>query len=330
MNILHSFNKSQSTTLLINTLCIALWILPYILQQALIVPTEITIFGFSIMTFSNPLLCISTQIIAAIIIFVCVSLFVFPKYTNTISYLQINLMMLSASSWQAAQIFGSHTIATILVIIALLYMLSLDTNDNSVKILNVLILLILSSIFCVYFLWLIPVFLLGMIVLEGIKAKSIVLVLLVITVSAISIVGYAYLFDGIDTVKEYFMSISDFKTVEYSMEYVLNNAIFFSSIIFFVASISIYSLTQRDFNLRTKYIISFLIIIWVFLTLYILIFANGINIFSLLHTIITSLFVSLNFLDYRSKQRNTIFVVFISLIFVCYMLRFACGLLNYL
>ena len=130
MNILHSFNKSHSTTLLINTLCIALWILPYILQQALIVPTEITIFGFSIMTYSNPLLCISTQIIAAIIIFVCVSLFVFPKYTNTISYLQINLMMLSASSWQAAQIFGSHTIATVLVLIALLYMLTLDTNDG--------------------------------------------------------------------------------------------------------------------------------------------------------------------------------------------------------
>jgi len=232
-------------------------------------------------------------------------------------------MMLSASSWQAAQIFGSHIIATILVLIALLYMLSLDTNDNSVKILNVLILLILSSIFCVYFLWLIPVFLLGMIVLEGIKAKSIVLVMLIITIGAISIVGYGYLLDGIDTVKEYFMSISDFKTVEYSMEYVLNNAMFFSSIIFFAISIPIYSLSQRDFNLRTKYIITFLIIIWIFLTLYILIFANGSNIFSLLHTIITSLFVSLNFLDYRSKQRNTIFVVFISLIFVCYMLRFA-------
>ena len=202
-------------------------------------------------------------------------------------------------------------------------MLSLDTNDNSVKILNVLILLILSSIFCVYFLWLIPVFLLGMIVLEGIKAKSIVLVMLIITIGAISIVGYGYLLDGIDTVKEYFMSISDFKTVEYSMEYVLNNAMFFSSIIFFAISIPIYSLSQRDFNLRTKYIITFLIIIWIFLTLYILIFANGSNIFSLLHTIITSLFVSLNFLDYRSKQRNTIFVVFISLIFVCYMLRFA-------
>ena len=152
--------------------------------------------------------------------------------------------------------------------------------------------------------------------------------MLIITIGAISIVGYAYLLDGIDTVKEYFMSISDFKTVEFSMEYVLNNAMFFSSIIFFAISIPIYSLSQRDFNLRTKYIITFLIIIWIFLTLYILIFANGSNIFSLLHTIITSLFVSLNFLDYRSKQRNTVFVVFISLIFVCYMLRFAVRLLK--
>ncbi len=325
MTLLNVLNRSWGATFLINILLIALYLLPYLFLDNPISNLEVSVFGIPIVAGVPVWIVVIMQLVVAMAFFLWASVFLFSKYTDIISYLQFSLMMMLMVCWQSVQLIGEQTVATVFAFVALLQIINIDsTRDNTSNVLNSLILLILASVFRVDFMWLLPIFFIGIFVLEvGVRVKSIVLVLFTTVVAMGTLMGVAYLTGNTEHVTRYYANIFNLNCVQYSVIYLVNNIVFFLSIIFFAVSVLLYWQTHNRFRLKTKRTITFVVLIWFFLTLYMLMFDGGIEAFSFLHLMLTSLFVSLNFVDYHSQFKNKIFLTFIILLIISYIIRFA-------
>ncbi len=322
MQILQSLNRSWLTTLTINIFLVALWWIPYLLNYRHIPEATISVFNIDSIIVLTPPIAILLQFITSILMFIWVSRFLFSKYINIVTYLQFSMMMLLYTTWDSAQIFGNHIISSALLMVALLEIIKIDFSQNNIKeIFNTFTALVIASIFQIDFLFFIPLFILGVFILDGFKRKSVLTIIFVLFVGVASIIGYAYIFDIIDDVVNYYRQILNLEIATYSLSFVLDNIAFFITIIFSAISLFFYFQNQSNFRFNTKRTMAFLIMIWICLTLYMMIFVIANNGLSLFYIILSSLFLSLCFIDYRSKHKNIIFIIL--LIFLClnYILR---------
>ncbi len=322
MQILQSLNRSWLTTLTINIFLVALWWTPYLLNYRHIPEATISVFNIDSIIVLTPPIAILLQFITSILMFIWVSRFLFSKYINIVTYLQFSMMMLLYTTWDSAQIFGNHIISSALLMVALLEIIKIDFSQNNIKeIFNTFTALVIASIFQIDFLFFIPLFILGVFILDGFKRKSVLTIIFVLFVGVASIIGYAYVFDIIDDVVNYYRQILNLEIATYSLSFVLDNIAFFITIIFSAISLFFYFQNQSNFRFNTKRTMTFLIMIWICLTLYMMMFVIANNGLSLFYIIISSLFLSLCFIDYRSKHKNIIFIIL--LIFLClnYILR---------
>lgn len=322
MQILQSLNRSWLTTLTINIFLVALWWTPYLLNYRHIPEATISVFNIDSIIVLTPPIAILLQFITSILMFIWVSRFLFSKYINIVTYLQFSMMMLLYTTWDSAQIFGNHIISSALLMVALLEIIKIDFSQNNIKeIFNTFTALVIASIFQIDFLFFIPLFILGVFILDGFKRKSVLTIIFVLFVGVASIIGYAYVFDIIDDVVNYYRQILNLEIATYSLSFVLDNIAFFITIIFSAISLFFYFQNQSNFRFNTKRTMAFLIMIWICLTLYMMMFVIANNGLSLFYIILSSLFLSLCFIDYRSKHKNIIFIIL--LIFLClnYILR---------
>ncbi len=322
MQILQSLNRSWLTTLTINIFLVALWWIPYLLNYRHIPEATISVFNIDSIIVLTPPIAILLQFITSILMFIWVSRFLFSKYINIVTYLQFSMMMLLYTTWDSAQIFGNHIISSALLMVALLEIIKIDFSQNNIKeIFNTFTALVIASIFQIDFLFFIPLFILGVFILDGFKRKSVLTIIFVLFVGVASIIGYAYVFDIIDDVVNYYRQILNLEIATYSLSFVLDNIAFFITIIFSAISLFFYFQNQSNFRFNTKRTMAFLIMIWICLTLYMMMFVIANNGLSLFYIILSSLFLSLCFIDYRSKHKNIIFIIL--LIFLClnYILR---------
>lgn len=322
MQILQSLNRSWLTTLTINIFLVALWWIPYLLNYRHIPEATISVFNIDSIIVLTPPIAILLQFITSILMFIWVSRFLFSKYINIVTYLQFSMMMLLYTTWGSAQIFGNHIISSALLMVALLEIIKIDFSQNNIKeIFNTFTALVIASIFQIDFLFFIPLFILGVFILDGFKRKSVLTIIFVLFVGVASIIGYAYVFDIIDDVVNYYRQILNLEIATYSLSFVLDNIAFFITIIFSAISLFFYFQNQSNFRFNTKRTMAFLIMIWICLTLYMMMFVIANNGLSLFYIILSSLFLSLCFIDYRSKHKNIIFIIL--LIFLClnYILR---------
>lgn len=322
MQILQSLNRSWLTTLTINIFLVALWWIPYLLNYRYIPEATISVFNIDSIIVLTPPIAILLQFITSILMFIWVSRFLFSKYINIVTYLQFSMMMLLYTTWDSAQIFGNHIISSALLMVALLEIIKIDFSQNNIKeIFNTFTALVIASIFQIDFLFFIPLFILGVFILDGFKRKSVLTIIFVLFVGVASIIGYAYVFDIIDDVVNYYRQILNLEIATYSLSFVLDNIAFFITIIFSAISLFFYFQNQSNFRFNTKRTMAFLIMIWICLTLYMMMFVIANNGLSLFYIILSSLFLSLCFIDYRSKHKNIIFIIL--LIFLClnYILR---------
>lgn len=324
MTLLNILNRSWGATFLINILLIVLYLLPYLFLDNPIGNLEVSVFGIPIVVGVPVWIVVIMQLVVSMAFFLWASVFLFSKYTDIISYLQFSLMMMLTVCWQSVQLIGEQTIATIFAFVALLQIINIDsTRNNTSNIFNMLIMLILSTVFRVEFTWLLPVFFVGILKLEGMRTKSIFLTIFTVAVAIGSILGIGYLTNSISLIIDYYSSILTLDLTQYSATYFVDNIAFFLSIIFFIVSMGYYLQTQKQFRLRTKHTISFVVLMWILLSAYMVVFEGGIATFSLFHLTITSLFVSLNFVDYRSHTKNIIFLIFIILLIISYIMKLA-------
>ncbi len=322
MQILQSLNRSWLTTLTINIFLVALWWIPYLLNYRYIPEATISVFNIDSIIVLTPPIAILLQFITSILMFIWVSRFLFSKYINIVTYLQFSMMMLLYTTWDSAQVFGNHIISSALLMVALLEIIKIDFSQNNIKeIFNTFTALVIASIFQIDFLFFIPLFILGVFILDGFKRKSVLTIIFVLFVGVASIIGYAYVFDIIDDVVNYYRQILNLEIATYSLSFVLDNIAFFITIIFSAISLFFYFQNQSNFRFNTKRTMAFLIMIWICLTLYMMMFVIANNGLSLFYIILSSLFLSLCFIDYRSKHKNIIFIIL--LIFLClnYILR---------
>ncbi len=322
MQILQSLNRSWLTTLTINIFLVALWWTPYLLNYRHIPEATISVFNIDSIIVLTPPIAILLQFITSILMFIWVSRFLFSKYINIVTYLQFSMMMLLYTTWDSAQIFGNHIISSALLMVALLEIIKIDFSQNNIKeIFNTFTALVIASIFQIDFLFFIPLFILGVFILDGFKRKSVLTIIFVLFVGVASIIGYAYVFDIIDDVVNYYRQILNLEIATYSLSFVLDNIAFFITIIFSAISLFFYFQNQSNFRFNTKRTMAFLIMIWICLTLYMMMFVIANNGLSLFYIVLSSLFLSLCFIDYRSKHKNIIFIIL--LIFLClnYILR---------
>lgn len=321
MHILQSLNRSWLTTLTLNIFLVALWWTPYLLNYRSLPEATICVFGIDSIIVLSPSIAILLQFIASILMFIWVSRFLFSKYINIVTYLQFSMMMLLYTSWDLAQVFGNHIISTVLLIIALLEIIKIDFSQSNIKeIFNSFTALVIASIFQIDFLFFIPLFILGVFILDGFKRKSILTIIFVLLIGVATIIGYAYVFDIIDDVEVYYMQILKPEIATYSLSFVLDNIAFFIIIIFSAISLFFYFQNQSNFRFNTKRTMAFLIMIWICLTLYMMLFVVANNGLALFYIILSSLFLSLCFIDYRSKHKNIIFVILIIFLFINYIL----------
>ncbi len=322
MQILQSLNRSWLTTLTINIFLVALWWIPYLLNYRHIPEATISVFNIDSIIVLTPPIAILLQFITSILMFIWVSRFLFSKYINIVTYLQFSMMMLLYTTWDSAQIFGNHIISSALLMVALLEIIKIDFSQNNIKeIFNTFTALVIASIFQIDFLFFIPLFILGVFILDGFKRKSVLTIIFVLFVGVASIIGYAYVFDIIDDVVNYYRQILNLEIATYSLSFVLDNIAFFITIIFSAISLFFYFQNQSNFRFNTKRTMAFLIMIWICLTLYMMMFVIANNGLSLFYIVLSSLFLSLCFIDYRTKHKNIIFIIL--LIFLClnYILR---------
>lgn len=326
MNLLNTLNRSWVATILLNILFIALYILQNWFFGRAVQGNEVAVLGNSIVAGLPPMVSVAIQLIVAIMVFLWASIYLFSKYIDIISYLQFTLMMMLAACWHSTHVFGGHVVATILIFAAILKIVKINlAQNNTSNVFNALILIVLASVFRAEFVWLFPIFFVGILILEGARAKSMALALFTIVVAIGTIMGIAYLTDNTEHIISYYSSVLEFDLVQYSVAYMIDNIVFFLTIIFFIVSAILYTQTQNRFKLKTKRTISFVILIWICLTLYMLVVEGGVEIFAFFHLILTSLFVSLNFVDYNSQIKNKIFLAFVVMMAISYGLRITIG-----
>ena len=309
MNILKPLNRSWLPSVLLNIFLIALFWLPYVLGYSEMKQSEISVFGMPSSVILNGVVLLLIQFIIIILLLFSVSRVLFVRYINIITYLPFTLMMLFAVCWQATHTFGNHTIATVFVILALVEIVRIDVmKDNTSLIFNMFVSLIVASVFQIDFLFLVMLF--------------------VLLVGAVTIGGYAYVFDCSEEIKNYYLQVLGFGIQLYSWEFVMNNIVFFVMALFAVISLFFYFQNQGNLRFKTKKTVAFWTILWLFTTAYIFLFGMEHSGFELLYVIQTTFFMLLTFVDYRSDSKSVIFNIMLSLLFLSYMCRMVMSLVD--
>ena len=329
MNILKPLNRSWLPSVLLNIFLIALFWLPYVLGYSEMKQSEISMFGMPSSVILNGVVSLLIQFIIIILLLFGVSRLLFVRYINIITYLPFTLMMLFAVCWQATHAFGNHTIATVFVILALVEIVRIDVmKDNTSLIFNMFVSLIVASVFQIDFLFFIPFFILGMFILDGFKCRSVLVILFVLLVGAVTMGGYAYVFDCSEEIKNYYLQVLGFGIQLYSWEFVMNNIVFFVMALFAVISLFFYFQNQGNLRFKTKKTVAFWTILWLFTTAYIFLFGMEHSGFELLYVIQTTFFMLLTFVDYRSDSKRVIFNIMLSLLFISYICRMVMSLVD--
>ena len=329
MNILKPLNRSWLPSVLLNIFLIALFWLPYVLGYSEMKQSEISIFGMPSSVILNGVVSLLIQFIIIILLLFGVSRLLFVRYINIITYLPFTLMMLFAVCWQATHAFGNHTIATVFVILALVEIVRIDVmKDNTSLIFNMFVSLVVASVFQIDFLFFIPFFILGMFILDGFKCRSVLVMLFVLLVGAVTIGGYACVFDCSEEIKNYYLQVLGFGIQLYSWEFVMNNIVFFVMALFAVISLFFYFQNQGNLRFKTKKTVAFWTILWLFTTAYIFLFGMEHSGFEILYVIQTTFFMLLTFVDYRSDSKRVIFNIMLSLLLLSYICRMVMSLVD--
>jgi len=323
MNLLYPFNRSLFFTLFFNSVLAVLWWLPWVFNAGQVQNIDITLFGTLQILEIKPFAALLIQFFIGVLMFFITSSISFSKQISTTSYLQFTLMILLGVLWVKSHIFGNQSIAAVFFIFSIIELLKLNFfSRNTLKIFNSLILIITASFFQIDFIFLIPLFIAGIFILEGLKIKSMVLVIFTLIIAVLTILGYAYVFDSVDVIKNYYFQVLNFRFFINWHIIDIQHIIFYILIIFTIISLYLYFRQKNNFKLQTKKIISFLIVIWLYLTFYMLFTETACKIFALVYLPVTSFLLMLNFVNYKSKTNNIIFLIFLFLLTLTYILQF--------
>ncbi len=302
---------------------IALWWLPYAIEyrQYKCSPLKISLVQtIDILSLSNPLGAV-IGFVVILILFIATTRLLFSRYTKIISHLPVVLMMLLMLGSSATVIVGNSIIASILLLISATKIANIDfRQDNTNNIFNAFVLLVISSLFTPQFILFLPLFVIGVMMLEGVKQKSMLLMVFILAASTATLFGYAFLINMVsDIIVHYKKAIPQIAI--YKDLYAYRHSSMFIATIFGLVSIVLYHSRENHFKLTVRKTISFMTLLWCGTTAFVLLCDQTNEAMTIVYIIITAFFLFLNFTSYYKKSSNISFILFVIVVITNYIVH---------
>lgn len=317
MNFLYTFSRSGLLVGLTALILTALWwVLPSGESGELL---QFSILGIWQTTTLPPFLSKLVQFLAILAALAFSHHFIFSRHARFVTFLHVFFFLLVALIWQEMRVDGNTIIASILTLFALARVVEIDfMKDNTLTIFSATLLGILATLFKADFLIFQPILFLLVIIMDGLKARSVLVMIFTQLVSFLSIFGYAYLFDSVNLVGDYYLAAIPQSLAKYnSWQSLLEHSAFIVVLVgAVVAFFRILSNRRLDHSLKEKNALTCLLIVMLLTAIYMMFLGFANSGFTLIFSVMAVAILTVNFTETSSEFNRTLFGLMLFLMIV--------------
>ncbi|MDR2683915.1 MAG: hypothetical protein LBB53_00865 [Prevotellaceae bacterium] len=326
--MLKLLNRSLPAAIFFNAVLILMWFAHiFILKNNDFAP-QITVFG-SVKLFS---VSYTGSIIIQFLSFILIALIASSAVNtnlNIITYLQFTLIMLFGTLWGNLHFFNESTIAIFFLIIAFWQFISIDLQKvNTATVFNTILLIYAAGFFVPEFLALLPICIFGFFYFWGIKHRLFYAVIFSIIMPVLCFLAICYLTNSIEIFTNFYQSL--FSTAIffipfniYSSEKLAQHFLIIVILFFTLISLYFYRQNSGNYKLYTRRLLSFLIIVWFYTFFTPFFYWQRAEVFAPLIIMLSSLFMTLNFMNFEKLRNKILFYEMLTLLIADYIFQFA-------